>query len=149
MRSVTAVAWRSPLSRLAQYDLASHQVIALACAVMGIVTAASITLSDGLGVFFGLSFVLVSVTAALSADIRALYTPGVLPPLLLIGLLILVAQLAPDAIEAPGLAESASATQRVIAGVVDHATALVIGHILALCAIAYRIANAGDGSDPG
>lgn len=142
MRSVAVVVRRSPMMPLARRDLSAGQVWIVACAVMGAVTAVSIALEDALGLFFGVSFVLVALTAALSADIKALYTPGVLPPLLLIALLAIVALLEPQVIDAPGLAANASATQRVIAGVVDHATALVAGHLLALGAIAYRITSA-------
>lgn len=144
MRTVAVVIRRSPMAPLARRDLSTAQVCVVACTVMGAVTAVSIAFDDGLGLFFGVSFVLVSVTAALAADVRSLYAPGVLPPLLLIGLLLIVAQVAPEAIDAPGLADTASATQRIIAGVVDHATALVAGHVLALGAIAYRINAAGN-----
>ena len=108
------------------------------------VATVSIGLTDELGVFFGACFVLVSVSAALSADLRSLFAPGVLPPLLLVTVLLAVAVLAPQAIDAPGLAETAGAAQRTIAGVVEQATALIIGHLLALAAIAYRIAHADE-----
>lgn len=144
MRSVATVVRHSPMAPLARRDLTGGQVCLLASAAMGGVTVASIALDHDLGIFFGVGFVLVSLTAALAADIRSLYTPGVLPPLLLIGLLVVVAHVEPGAIEATGLAESAGTTQRVIAGVVDHATALVAGHLLALAAIAYRIVSADD-----
>lgn len=132
------------MAPLARRDLTGGQVWVLACVAMGGVTATSIVLDHDLGLFFGVGFVLISLTAALAADIRSLYTPGVLPPLLLIGLLTVVAHLEPEAIAVTGLAESASTAQRVIAGVVDHATALVAGHVLALGAIAYRINAAHD-----
>lgn len=109
---------------------------------MAIVTMISVSLTDKLGLFFGVCFVLVSVSAALAADVRSLYTPGVLPPLLLITLLVLVSVVSPHVIDAPGLSDTASSAQRIIAGVVDHATPLILGHLLALGAIAYRIAKA-------
>lgn len=144
MRSVAGAIRHSPMAPLSRHDLTGGQVSVLACATMGGVTALSIGQGGDLGAFFGIAFVLVSLTAALAADVRSLYTPGVLPPLLLIGLLGVVAYVEPSAIDATGLAESASTTQRVIAGVIDHAGALVAGHVLALAAIAYRIVSADD-----
>ncbi|UPK74136.1 hypothetical protein MU582_17090 [Nocardioidaceae bacterium SCSIO 66511] len=142
MSSVHTVLYGSPMSRFAERDLSGVQVVVGAFSTIAGVAAVSVVLDGELGLFFGACFVLVSVSAALAADLRALFTPGVLPPLLLIVVLFSVGVLRPEAIDAPGLAESAGAIQRTIAGVVQHATALVVGHLLALGTIAYRIAKA-------
>ncbi|UYM06241.1 DUF6542 domain-containing protein [Solicola gregarius] len=144
MSSVHTVLRTSPLGRLAARDLSGAQICAGAAAAMAAVTAVSIGLTGELGIFFGGCFVLVSVSSALAADIRSLFTPGVLPPLLLVSVLVTVAVVAPQAIDAPGLAESAGVTQRTIAGVVQHATALIVGHLLALGTVAYRIVNSAE-----
>ncbi len=141
MSSVPTVLATSPMGRLAQRDLTGGQVCAVAAATAAVAAAVSIGLTSDLGTFFGCCFVLVSLSAALAASVHALYVPGVLPPLLLVVVLFGVASLAPDAIDAPGLAETAGTTQRAIAGVVQHASALVLGHVLALATIAYRIAT--------
>lgn len=130
------------MGRLAQRDLAGGLVCAAAAAVMAAVAAVNVALTSDLGPFFGSCFVLVSVSAALAVNVQSLYAPGVLPPLLLVLLLFGVALIAPEAIDAPGLPEAAGATQRTIAGIVQHATALVLGHVLALATIAYRITTA-------
>lgn len=130
------------MGRFAQRDLAGGPVCAGAGAVMATVGVVSVALTSDLGVFFGCCFVLVSVSAALAVNVRSLYAPGVLPPLLLTLVLFGVALIAPNAIDAPGLTEAAGAAQRTIAGIVQHATALVAGHVLALATIAYRIATA-------
>ena len=141
MSSVPTVLATSPMGRFAQRDLTGGQICVAAASTMAAAAIVSIALSSELGLFFSCCFVLVSVSAALAANIRSLYVPGVLPPLLLVIVLASVASIAPDTIDAPGLAETAGTTQRVIAGIVQNATALVLGHILALTAIAYRIAT--------
>jgi len=98
---------------------------------------------DGrLGILFSVGFILVAVTTPLSVDVRALFAPGILPPLLMIGSILAFAVFAPSAIPSEGLADSASALQRLISGVIDQATALVVGHLLALGVIALRIITA-------
>lgn len=98
---------------------------------------------DGrLGTLFSVGFVLVAVTTPLSVDVQALFAPGILPPLLMISLLLVVAIFEPSAIPADGVASSAGTLQHVISGVIDQATALVVGHLLALGVIALRITTA-------
>jgi len=130
------------MSALARRDLTVAGVVVLGCVGIGGAASLSITLTGELGVFFGLSFVLLSVTCALSADIRALFAPGLLPPLMMVGALAVVAHTFPDAITVETLAETAGATQRLIAGVVDHAAALALGHLLALAVIGLRMTTA-------
>lgn len=131
---------RSPLSTLAQRNLTAPGVVCLGCLGMGVATSLSVALTGDLGTFFGLMFVLVSATCALAADIRGLFAPGVLPPVLLAAVMLLVAITLPEAISVHGLAASAGSLQTMIAGVVDHATALVVGHLLALGIVGLRIA---------
>ena len=132
------------MGRFAQRDLNGGQICAGAMLAAGAAAAVSIALSSEIDIFFGCCFVLISVSGALAASVRSMYAPGVLPPLVLVTLLFAVSVIAPEAIDAPGLAETASATQRTIAGIVQQATALVFGHVLALAVIAYRIANSDD-----
>lgn len=133
---------QSPMSTLARHDVSAFGIVVLGAAGIGLSATLSVVLTADLGFFFGLTFVLLAVTCALAADIRALFAPGILPPLLMIGLMAVVAHLAPDAITVQSLADSAGTTQRVIAGVIDHATALVLGHLLALAVIGLRLAAA-------
>ena len=137
---------QSPMSTLSKKDLSAAQVVVAGSVAFGLVTALSIRLSGDLGFFVGLCFVLISATCALAANIRSLFAPGVLPPLLMIATVIVVATVSPDAIDIDGLSESAGALQRAIAGVVDQAVPLVIGHILALAVIGLRIASTPDRS---
>ncbi|MEO6471375.1 MAG: DUF6542 domain-containing protein, partial [Aeromicrobium sp.] len=95
-----------------------------------------------LGVLFSVGFILIAVTTPLSVDVRSLFAPGILPPLLMIGSILFFAIVSPSAIPADGLAASAGTIQRLIAGIIDQATALVIGHLLALGVVALRIVTA-------
>lgn len=108
-------------------------------ALLGAVAWLSVTLSERLGIFFGVGFVLTALTVALIVDAAGLFTAGVLPPLLMLGVITVVVMLAPGAVDAPHLAATAGGIQRVIAGIVDHATALVIGHVTALAIIGLRV----------
>ncbi len=103
------------------------------------VAAVEIVLLDTLGWLFGTGLVLVAVGTALTVRVRDLFTAGVFPPLLLIGALVVVAVLHPTGIAVTQLDPAASAPQRVIAGFVDLAGALVVAHGLALLLVALRV----------
>jgi hypothetical protein len=128
--------------RLARRELSPPAVVALSvtCAV-GAATL-QLLLTDVLGVFFGICFVLTSLTAALMVRTDGFFVVGVLPPLLLVGVLTAVAVIVPSGIDAPGLADDASLLQRVIAGIVSQAGALVIGHAGAIAVLGLRIGGA-------
>ncbi len=111
----------------------------LVVVLLSAATALEVWLSDRLGLFFAACFVLTVLTAALLVRTDGFYAVGVLPPLLMLAILLAVAWTTPQAIQAHGLAEQAGTLQRVIAGVVSHATPLAIGHGLVLLVIAARI----------
>lgn len=128
-------------ARVARYDLGPGQVIVASCVAMAAVVLLDLT--DGrLGLLYSVGFVLVVITAPLSVDVRGLFPTGVLPPVLLIGSLLAVCLLAPDAIQVGGMAKDASTVARLIAGTIDHGLTLVVGHVLALAIIALRIIGA-------
>lgn len=118
----------------------------LVAALLGGATALEVWLTDRLGLFFAICFVLTVLTAALLVRPDGFYPVGVLPPLLMVVVLVIVAWSAPQAIQAYGLASEAATLQRVIAGVVNHATPLAIGHVLVLLVIGIRIRFAPPGT---
>jgi hypothetical protein len=130
--------------RAARHELAARAVVILTAAAMAGAASLQLALTDHLGLFFGVCFVLASLTAALLVRSDGFFTVGVLPPLLLIAVLIGVAAVAPTAIAAPGLADDAGLLQRVIAGVVSQAAALVLGHAAAIGILGMRICTAPD-----
>jgi hypothetical protein len=140
--SSRAVRSRRGARRAADHELGAGAVVAVSAVCRGGAAAVQLALTDHLGVFFGICFVLASLTAALLVRSADFFTVGVLPPLLMLGVLAAVGAAAPSAIDAPGLADDAGLIQRVIAGVVSQAPALVIGHGAALGVIGLRIHSA-------
>lgn len=92
-----------------------------------------------LGFPFSLGFVLIVVTLPLAIDVRELFPAGVLPPLLLLGTLLVVCIVRPEAISVDGLAADAGLFTRYLASVIDHGLTLAIGHALAIAVIVWRI----------
>ncbi|TXL61491.1 DUF6542 domain-containing protein [Aeromicrobium terrae] len=126
---------------LAGRDLTARGAVTMACATLGVVTV--LDLLDGrLGIVFSIGFVLAAVTAPVSVESRGLLPTGVLPPVLLVGALMLVAVVNSDALVVDGLSPDVGAFGRLVASVVDHGIVLVVGHGLALAAIVARIVTA-------
>lgn len=123
-------------------ELSGHVVAVLSGALLGAAAWLSVTLSDRLGLFFGVCLVLAALTAALVVNTAGLFAAGVLPPLLLLAAVVAVVIGAPSAIDAAQLTGGDGALLRVIAGVVDQATPLVIAHVAALTIIAFRVRTA-------
>jgi uncharacterized protein DUF6542 len=128
--------------RMARRELSAPAVVVVSSACLVGAVALQLLLTDTLGVFFGSCFVLTSLTAALVVRTDGFFVVGVLPPLLLTGVLTAVAISIPSAIDAPGLADDAGLVQRVIGGVVSQAGALVIGHGAAIAVLGLRISGA-------
>lgn len=114
-------------------------VLGAAAILLLAAAAVEIALGDTVGWFFGGSLVLVSAGAAVLVRPRDLFTAGVLPPLLLLGLLVVLAVAHPDGIAVTELEPSASVPQRVIAGFVDLAGALVVAHAVTFALVALRV----------
>ncbi len=139
--NMSTIATRSPAA-LARHDLSARQAIVFACATMAAITTLDIIVDGRIGLLFSVGFVLIAVTTPLSVDVRSLFAPGVLPPLLMIAAILFLTLFNSSALPAEGLAADAGSFERLLAGVIDQATALVIGHLLALGVIALRITTA-------
>lgn len=113
-------------------------VIAAAAAVLVLAAALEILVRGQVGLLTGLSLVLVSVGAALLMRPAELFTAGILPPLLTLGLLIGIAIVHPQGIGVSSLDPAAGTAQVAIAGFVDLAGALVVAHLLALLLVGMR-----------
>lgn len=134
---MTQTVSRTPAG-LAANDLTVRGTVVLGCLAMAAITG--LDLIDGrLGLLFSLGFVLVVITLPLAIDVRELFPAGVLPPLLLLGTLLLVCVLRPAGAAVDGIADDAALITRYIGAVVDHGLTLVIGHGLALGVIVWRI----------
>ena len=132
---------RTPLGTafgIATEDLTARgAIVAATVAMLGV---SVLDLINGRVEFaFSLGFVLVALTIALAVDARQLFTAGVMPPVLLLGTLLVLCIVAADSVVVQGVAENAGLMTRYIATVVDHGVTLVVGHGLALAVVVWRI----------
>lgn len=142
MVSSRSVRSRRGASVAAGHELGAGGVVVVSAVCLAGAATVQLALTDHLGVFFGVCFVLAMLTAALLVRPSGYFTVGVLPPLLILVILAAVGAVDPSGIDAPGLADDAGFVQRVIAGVVSQAPALVIGHGVALGVIGLRVQSA-------
>ena len=124
---------------LQRQELTSRGVVTAAALLLLTSAWVSVEIGGTLGGFFGLCFVLVCLTGALGARDRALFTAGVLPPLAMIAVVLLVSALSPEAVAIGAVEPAASIATRTVAGVVDQAVALILGHLMTLAVVAARV----------
>lgn len=124
-------------TRKAVRDLSGPAAVLLAFAALSLVAWLDLT-DEALGPAFSVGFVLVAVTAPMAVTRNSLVTTGALPPILLIVTLWVVVLIAPEAVTTTGLAADAGSFARTLAATLDHGMTLVVGHGLALAAIAVR-----------
>jgi hypothetical protein len=96
--------------------------------------AVEITLVSRLGLFFDVCFVAICLVAALMVRPRDFFTVGVLPPLLMLGTMLLVALNGSQVIAA----RHDSVVQAVITGLAHHSVALFVGYAACLVALVLR-----------
>lgn len=111
-----------------------RQVVALAVALALTATVLDQLVFDDVGLLFDVCFVLACIAAALAVRPRDFFTVGVLPPLLMVGVFVLVGLARPELIADPG----DGVVQAVVSGLSHHAGALVTGYLLALAVLAVR-----------
>lgn len=111
-----------------------RQVIALGAAIALSAVALDLALGGDLGVLFDVAFVGLCLAVALLVRPRDFFTVGVLPPLLMLGVLVLVELTRPTVL---GDVRDGG-VQSVVTGLAHHATALVTGYLLCLVVLAVR-----------
>ncbi|WP_036555308.1 DUF6542 domain-containing protein [Nocardioides insulae] len=110
------------------------QVVALGLAVSFSAAGADLLLYDRIGLIFDVVFVLLCVALALLVAPQALFTVGVLPPLLMLATFTLLGFTRPDAIAHP----DDGVVQAVVSGLGTHSVALFVGYALCLACLAMR-----------
>ena len=128
-----------PGQKLAANDLTVRGTLVAAVAAMAVVTLLDLSIDGRLGFLFSLGFVLIVITLPLAIDVRELCPAGVLPPVLLLGTLLVICLGRPEAIDVAGMQADAGLVARYIAAVIDHGLTLVVGHGLAIAVIVWRI----------
>lgn len=113
---------------------AGPSVIALGAALTLTAVAFDYLVVGHLSFFFDLCFVVVCLGLALVVAPGNFYAVGVLPPLLLLGLFLLIGAVEPGFIADPrdGL------VQAVVSGLAHHSLALVSGYALCLATLGWR-----------
>lgn len=111
-----------------------REVVALGVALALTVAALDLLVSDRVGWFFDVGFVVLSVVLALAVRPRDFFTAGVLPPLLMLTTFLLLAMSRSEAIARrdDGLVTA------VVDGLSSHAGALLVGTVLCLAVLHVR-----------
>lgn len=128
---------RTPAGFAAQ-DLTTRGMIVLAVVAMAAITGLDL-IDSSIGFIFSLGFTLIVLTTALAVNVRKLFPAGVMPPLLLLGMLLLLCIAWPSSVAVDGTPDSAGLFTRYLATVIDHGATLFIGHGLAIAAIIWRV----------
>ena len=110
------------------------QVVALGAAVSLTVLLVDLTLTDGVSALFDVTFVLLCLFLALDVRPADFFTAGVLPPLLMVGVFVLLGVADPATIGAAG----DGAVQAVVSGLSHHSEALFAGYLLCLGVLFVR-----------
>jgi hypothetical protein len=110
------------------------EVVALTTALTLTCAAAEITLVGRLGLFFDACFVATCLMAALMVRPRDFFTVGVLPPLLMLGTMLLVALNGAQVIAA----RQDNVVQAVVTGLAHHSIALFVGYAVCLLTLVLR-----------
>jgi hypothetical protein len=111
-----------------------RRVVALGVALVLTVAAFDLMITDRVDLVFDLVFVAVSLALALVVHPRDFFVVGVLPPLLMLGLFVLLAPTRPEAIASAG----DGVVQAVVSGLGHHAVALFVGYAVCLGCLAVR-----------
>ena len=114
--------------------MASSRVVRLAILGGLLVLAVDIAINGQLTVIFDIGFVLLCVWAALAVRPRDFFPIGVLPPLLLLGLITLLAIVHKAWVAQPG----DGLIQAVVSGLAHRATGLLTAYLLTLAILAIR-----------
>jgi hypothetical protein len=114
--------------------MAGSRVTRLAVLLGLLVLALDLAIFRQLNLVFDVGFVLICLGAALAVHPRDFFGVGVLPPLLLLGLVTLVALVHRDWVADPG----DGLVQAVVSGLAHRASALLTGYLLVLAVLGMR-----------
>ncbi|MBO0843499.1 MAG: hypothetical protein J2O46_09960 [Nocardioides sp.] len=111
-----------------------RHVVALGAALALTVTFIDLLFDERLGLLFDLTFAVLSVALAFLVQPRDFFVVGVLPPLIMLGVFVLLALTQPQAIAH----RDDSFVQAVVSGLGHHSISLFVGYALCLGCLAMR-----------
>lgn len=111
-----------------------RELVALASAAALTAVVIDLLVGGHISLFFDLCFVLLCVGLALAVRPTDFFTVGVLPPLLMVGVFVLIGISRPTVLGNAG----DSTLQAVITGLSEHSIALVTGYLLCLAVLYIR-----------
>ena len=111
-----------------------RQVVALGVAVALTVVIVDLALVGRVSLFFDLCFVVLCIGLALAVRPTDFFVVGVLPPLIMVGVFVLLGSTRPEVIAQP----QDGVVQAVVSGLAHHSGALVAGYVLCLTTLAVR-----------
>ena len=111
-----------------------RELVALAAAAALTVVVIDLLVGGHVSLFFDLCFVVLCVGLALAVRPTDFFTVGVLPPLLMVGVFVLLGISRPSVLGNAG----DGSLQAVITGLSEHSVALVTGYLLCLAVLYVR-----------
>lgn len=111
-----------------------RQVVALGVALALTIVVVDMALVGRVSLFFDLAFVAMCLALALAVRPTDFFVVGVLPPLIMVGVFVLLGATHPGAIADP----TDGVVQAVVSGLSHHSGALVAGYVLCLGVLAVR-----------
>ena len=111
-----------------------RQVVVLGAAVALSAAAIDVALVGQVGWFFDLCFVVLCLALALAVRPADFFTVGVLPPLLMVGVFVLVGATRPGDLATT----HDGAIQAAVTGLASHSIALILGYLLCLGVLVLR-----------
>lgn len=117
-----------------------RQVVALGVAVTLTAVAVDLLLVGRISLFFDLCFVVLCLGLAALVRPGDFWSVGLLPPVLMLGVFVLLALVARDSIAEPG----DNLAQAVVSGIAHHSVALFLGYVLCLGWLAWRLRSEAD-----
>lgn len=111
-----------------------RQVVALGVALALTIVVVDMVLVGRVSLFFDLAFVAICLALALAVRPTDFFVVGVLPPLIMVGVFVLLGATHPGAIADP----TDGVVQAVVSGLSHHSGALVAGYVLCLGVLAVR-----------
>lgn len=111
-----------------------RQVVALGAALSLTIVAIDVALVGRISIFFDLSFVALCLALALVVHPADFFVVGVLPPLIMVGVFVLLGSTHPETLAQP----EDGVVQAVVSGLSRHSGALVVGYVLCLAVLLVR-----------